>query len=184
MRNIVKKISAFALALTLIGGVSATAGSSFTKFDNAIVASAAYSTGYIYCTSASDLQIRQGAGTNYGLVKIGGQNTYVKTGVNFKVSRVSGSWGYVTSLPTNRGTTSGWVCLSYCNYFTKKSSVRYKVNVSSGTLNVRTGPSTKYAVTGSRAKGATVYVYATCNGFGAIDSSCENWVSLSYLKRA
>ena len=183
MNNIVKKISAFALAFTLIGGVPAAAGSSFTKFDNAIVANAAgYTTDYTYCTAASDLQVRQGPGTNYAVIAKG---TYVKTGVNFNVVKVSGSWGYATNLPTNKGKKSGWVCLSYCNYFTKnKNGVRYKVNTQKDPLNVRTGPSTRYAKTGSRNKGAIVYVYAKCNGFAAIDSSCENWVSLSYLKRA
>jgi len=40
MKNILKKVSAFALALTLIGGSTAIAKNIDPKFDNAIVASA------------------------------------------------------------------------------------------------------------------------------------------------
>lgn len=184
MKNIVKKITAFALAFSIMGGMSTAVKSAVPSFDTAITASAAaYSTSYSYCTASSDLQIRQGAGTSYGFVKVKGQKAYVKPGVNFKVTKVSGSWGYSTSIPTNRGTNvSGWVCLNYCNFFKLNTLKIRKVNTTSGSLNKRTGPSTSYSTTGSLAKGSTVIVYSECNGFSAIDISLETWVSTQYLK--
>ena len=184
MKKIAKRISAFALAFTLIGGVSTAVKSVSPSFDTAITANAAgYSTSYTYCTPASDLQIRQGAGTSYGLVKVSGKTTYVKTGSNFNIISVNGEWGYSTSIPTNQGkNVSGWVKLSFCNYFSRNSKLKIcKVTTKTDPLTKRTGPSTKYGNVGSVAKGNYVTVYAECAGFSAIDSSLETWVSTSYL---
>ncbi len=51
----------------------------------------------------------------------------------------------------------------YCHadYITELSSKAHKVNISSGSLNVRSGPSTAYAKNGSLAKGETVVVLSS-----------------------
>ena len=184
MKNIIKRVSAFAMAFALIGTGTTVTKSLSPKSDTTITASAAgYSTSYTYRTSATDLRIRQGAGTQYPQANVNGSLAHIRSNTNFKISKVSGSWGYSSALPTSTGkTVSGWVSLSYCNYFTitlpgKKRTV--KVNSS---LNVRSGPSTSYSVVGSKYNNDVVYVYATCGSFAAINVAGTQWVSKDYLK--
>ena len=186
MNNILKKISATAMAITMIGTGSAISDSISTAKNGTsfgITAEAAgYSTDYIYCTPATDLRLRKGPSTDYPLVKSNGNAVYVKTGINFRITKVSGNWGYGNIMTNTGKNIKGWVCLSYCNYFKKNNkAVQKTVNTKKDPLNVRTGPSAKYSITGSRDKGKKVWVYATCNGFSAIDPSLENWVE-SILK--
>lgn len=61
---------------------------------------AAYKTGTYTVTSGKGLNVRKGAGTNYG--KLGA----IAKGSRFKVTKVSGVWGYAPAL-------KGWLCLDY-----------------------------------------------------------------------
>ena len=51
-------------------------------------------------TAQAGLNVRKGAGTNYGII------TALKCGTVVTVSKVSGNWGYV-------GKYGGWICLDY-----------------------------------------------------------------------
>jgi hypothetical protein len=117
MKNIIKKISAVAMAFALLGAGTTVVKNVNPNSVNTLTASAAYSTRYTYYTTASDLQIRQGPGTSYGLVG-SGYNRFVKQYRTFHVNQVRGNWGYSTDLVNaNNYGTSGWVCLSYCRYY-------------------------------------------------------------------
>ena len=94
-----KKIIATILTLATILGI-------LTFSVNA----ASYQTGSYTVTANSGLNVRSGAGTNYSVV---GAAT---KGTTFTVSRVSGSWGYTSSIRTTSGYKSGWLSLGYCRY--------------------------------------------------------------------
>ena len=185
MKNVIKKITAAAMVFTLFGAGNVITSTVAPQFSNTtITASAAgYQTNYIYYTTASDLRIRQGAGTQYALVKNG--NVHLKPYETFKVSKVSGSWGYSTNIKLKEGgTTSGWVHLGYCRYISPyKYGQRYtiKLNDKNGVLNVRSGPSTSCSVVSKRNNGSTVYVYGFSNGWACIGTDGKSWVSASYI---
>jgi len=94
-----KRIIAVFLALI-------TVFSMFTIVANA----ASYKTGNYLIASSSGSNIRTGAGTGYS--KVGAASK----GTTFYVSKISGSWGYTSSIKCTNGTKSGWVCLDYCTY--------------------------------------------------------------------
>ncbi len=76
----------------------------------AITASAAsYSTGNYAISASNGSNVRTGAGTSYS--KVGAASK----GTTFAVTKVSGNWGYTTSIKCTNGTKSGWVCLDYCS---------------------------------------------------------------------
>lgn len=186
MKNVIKKITAAAMAFTLFGAGNVITSTVAPQFSNTtITASAAgYQTSYVYYTTANDLRLRQGPGTQYGLVKNG--NVHVKPYETFKVTQVNGSWGYCKNVKLKEGgTTTAWVHLGYCRYISpKKNGTKRTVRLSdkNGTLNVRSGPSTSCSAVGSRRNGATVYVYGTSNGWSCISPSGNLWVSSSYLR--
>lgn len=67
----------------------------------------------VYQTKVDDyLNMRSGAGTSYGVV------TSIPDGVKLTVTKVNGSWGYVTY--TGK---SGWISLDYCNYVSEIPTV-------------------------------------------------------------
>lgn len=68
---------------------------------------ASYTTGTYRVNTSSGSNVRKGAGTGYSRV---GAAT---NGTEFKVTKVSGSWGYTPSIKCTNGTRSGWVCLTY-----------------------------------------------------------------------
>lgn len=82
---------------------------------NVSAVSTVYSTGTYSVGTAGGSRIgsnvRSGAGTSYN---IRGAATY---GTNFKVTKVSGAWGYTDSIRISSGKyVSGWVDLDYCTY--------------------------------------------------------------------
>jgi len=94
-----KKIISFVLVFAaLIGVLTVTAGA------------ASYSKGNYTVASNSGSNVRNGAGSGYSRVGAASKGTV------FYVSRVSGNWGYTSSIRCTNGTRSGWVCLDYCSY--------------------------------------------------------------------
>lgn len=67
---------------------------------------ASYSKG-IYVVSAS-------AGSNVRQTPNGKIVGASKKETSFTVEKISGSWGYTSSIKTTKGTKKGWVCLNYC----------------------------------------------------------------------
>lgn len=63
------------------------------------------------------------------------------------------------------------------------SGSRYMVINITSFLNVRTGPSTKYASVGKLHNGDEVRVYQQKNGWAKIEKDRNRWVSMSYLSK-
>ena len=70
---------------------------------------ASYSNGIYTVNERNGINVRSGAGTNYSVVGA------AANGTKFQVTRISGDWGYTSSIKCN-GNKSGWVCLTYCKY--------------------------------------------------------------------
>ena len=103
-------MAAFTLATgTLAPKTISIGGKEFTT-SIAIEANAAAKTGQYQVNTKSGVNVRKGAGTNYDKVDA------AANGTKFKVSKVSGNWGYTSSIKCNNGTKAGWVCLDYCKY--------------------------------------------------------------------
>ena len=94
-----KKVIAIVLAVTILCTLLAVS-----------VSAASYSTGSYTVSSSNGVNVRSGAGSGYSRVGA------ARNGVTFSVSKVSGSWGYTSSIQTTSGTKAGWVCLDYCRF--------------------------------------------------------------------
>ncbi len=70
-------------------------------------AAASYKTGTYKVNTRSGVNVRKGAGTGYGIVGA------ACNGTQFKVTKVSGNWGYTSSISCTNGKRGGWVCLTY-----------------------------------------------------------------------
>ena len=102
----------------------------------------------VYTSTASALNVRSGAGTNYRVVR-----TYAK-GTRFDLYEVKNGWGR---------TPSGWISLQYTTYGGGKA-VAPASNGGAGTyrfstrVNIRTGAGTCYKVVGQYKAGSTVRI--------------------------
>lgn len=102
----------------------------------------------VYTSTASALNVRSGAGTNYRVVR-----TYAK-GTRFDLYEVKNGWGR---------TPSGWISLQYTTYGGGKA-VAPASNGGAGTyrfstsVNIRTGAGTGYEVVGQYKAGSTVRI--------------------------
>ena len=130
-------------------------------------------TGTVNITSGT-LNIRSGPGTNYSV--IGSLNK----GAAVTITGSTGSW---FSISINGKT--GYVSYSYIRLSSSApaTSKTGTVNVSSGTLNVRSGPGTGYSVVGSLKKGNQVTITGTAGSWYQIQfSGTTAYVSTSYVK--
>lgn len=102
----------------------------------------------VHTSTASALNVRSGAGTNYRVVR-----TYAK-GTRFDLYEVKNGWGR---------TPSGWISLQYTTYGGGKA-VAPASNSGAGThrfkttVNIRTGAGTGYRVVGQYKAGSTVKI--------------------------
>lgn len=87
----------------------------------ALASTSAYKTGTYAVSHSQGVNVRSSASTNGKIVGAASK------GVSFAVTKVSGSWGYTSSIKTTSGAKSGWVCLDYC---TLKSSAKSNTPVS------------------------------------------------------
>ena len=151
--------------------------------------------------TGTDVNLRRGPGTAYAVV---GQ---ANKGDTLEITRTASGGGYVWGK-----SSKGWIALKYTNYDTvvknetpeqkpeekpeekpqekpetnnKEETVvaTGKVKVSSGRLNIRSGPSTGYGSVGSLGNGEAVKIYeikkAGTMEWGRIGDS--KWISLSYV---
>lgn len=102
-----KAISIVLVIITLLSTFSITASA------------ASYSTGTYSISTTKGLNVRRGAGTYYSKVGTATYNT------KFYVSKISGNWGYTSSIRCTNGTRAGWVSLDYCR---RSSSGSYNRN--------------------------------------------------------
>lgn len=189
-----KFIAIAATALTMCTMVTAPAAvnkdggiSTSSAIIQPVVSHAAgYSTGTYKVNTSSGVNVRSGAGSGYS--KLGAATN----GTQFKVTKVSGDWGYGTIKCTN-GNKTGWVCLTYTKLISADTSASkyktgtYKVNTSSG-VNVRSGAGTGYSKVGAATNGTQFNVTKISGDWGYTNSiRCTNgtksgWVCLSYAK--
>lgn len=157
---------------------------------------AGYTTGTYKVNTSIGVNVRSGSGTGYSIVGAATNNT------QFTVNKVSGSWGFTSSIACSNGTKkSGWVCLDYCKVISTSSpsassnnstssvtntSKTYQVNTSSG-VNVRSGSGTGYSIVGAATNGTQFTVTKVSGDWGYTTIKCTNgtrtgWVCLSYCK--
>lgn len=120
--------------------------------------------------SSGKLNVRSSNSTNSAVVASLEKNSYVtlisKSGAWWRVEYAKDRYGYC-----------------HADYITEISSNPMSVNISSGSLNVRNGPSTAYAKTGSLTKGETVIVLSSSGSWKRIlyHGTKIGYVSSQYL---
>lgn len=123
--------------------------------------------------SSGTLNVRKSASTSAAVAASLSKGSYITL-----ISK-SGSWWYVEYGKDQYG---------YCHsdYITTVSGSPATVNIQSGTLNVRSGAGTSYAVTGSLTKGETVIVLSTSGDWKNIlyHGTKTGYVSAQYLSGA
>ena len=136
-------------------------------------------------TTANSLNMRNGAGTSFSIIK------KLPKGTEIDVISVSGSWAKM-----KHDGRLGYVHTDYIEYInTTPDAANPPVNVDSlpvlstkevvktDSLNVRTGPSTKYTILGTLKEGQRVEVVAEENGWSKIKYGNKTaYASNSYLK--
>ena len=123
-------------------------------------------------TSGSVLNIRKSSSTDTPVVST------LKNGSTITLLSKSGTWWYVEYADGKYG---------YCHagYITPIGGTPATVAVSSGTLNVRSGPSTSYSKTGALPKGETVIVLSNSGSWSHIlySGTKTGYVSSPYLSQ-
>lgn len=76
--------------------------------NNMTVYAASYTTGTYIVSHSNGVNVRSKASTS------GKINGAASKGTKFKVTKISGEWGYTESIKTTKGTKKGWVNLKYC----------------------------------------------------------------------
>ena len=79
-------------------------------------------------------------------------------------------WKTITSNTTSKTTT------------TKKEDKSYKVKITCDSLNIRSGPGTKYDIVGRTAKSVSYTIVESKDGWGKLKSGA-GWISLKYTKK-
>lgn len=98
-----RKILAIVLAvITVFGTLTVTSAATVTA------SAASYSIGNYEITTNKGLVIRQGPSTSSRRIAAASKGT------KFYVSKVSGNFGYTSSIKSTTGTRAGWLCLDYC----------------------------------------------------------------------
>lgn len=124
----------------------------------------------VISTSGKNLNVRSSASTSASVVSSLKKGSYVTL-----ISK-SGSWWYVEYAKGRYG---------YCHadYIASVSGSAVTVKTQSGNLNVRSGPGTSYAKTGTLAKGETVIVLSSSSGWSRIlyHGTKTGYVSAQYL---
>ena len=123
--------------------------------------------------SSGRLNIRAGASSGFGLI------TSLPKGSYITLIAKSGSWWKVEYAENKFG---------YCHgdYIKVLSGNALTVSTNSGNLNVRSGPGTGYAKTGTVSRGETVIVLSTSGSWSRIlyDGTKTGYVSSQYLSNA
>ena len=119
--------------------------------------------------SGSGVNVRSGPGTNFAI--IGGFGN----GARVNVVSTSGGWYQISG--------GGWISSSYTstgNSGGGGTPVSGSVTTVAG-VNIRSGPSTSFAVIGGLGAGTTVRVVSLSNGFYQLSSG--GWISANYTSR-
>ena len=136
--------------------------------------------------TANSLNVRSGAGTNYGIIGslnkgtkvdvISESNGWAKLNYNGKIGYVSSSYLKNVSSSSDSGSNDT------SNPGTTET-VKETKEVNTDTLNVRSGAGTAHSIVGKLYKGNQVGVYSDSNGWSKIDFNGKvAYVSSEYLK--
>lgn len=157
-----KKISVFILTSFLIISFLATPINANAATETSLAGQVSISSGW--------LNIRQSASTNSAIISSLYKGNYITL-----ISK-SGSWWYVEYAKGKYG-------YAHADYITTISGNAKTVNITSGTLNVRSGAGTSYSRIGSLTKGEIVISLSTSNGWSKIlySGTKTGYVSESYL---
>ena len=119
-------------------------------------------------TYGSNLNLRTGPGTGYGII------TSLRNGRPVKLIKKSGNWYKVKTM----GGTTGWVSKKYL-----KAGAYANVDTCCTGLNVRKGPGTGYGIKGSFAHGTRHLLATKVSGNWAyVSKNClSGWCSMNYL---
>lgn len=117
------------------------------------------------------LNVRSGAGTSYG--KIG---TLKKGAVVTILDDSISGWYQITS-----GSLTGYVSADYITLGTDLASEPLRGMVTTGTLNVRSGPGTSYGKVGTLRRGASVTIEDTVGNWYKVSGSVNGYVSSDYV---
>lgn len=124
----------------------------------------------VVAVSSGRLNVRSSGSTSASVVTALSKGSYVtlisKSGSWWRVEYANGKYGYCHS-----------------DYITQVSGTAATVKVSSGSLNVRTGPGTSYSRQGSLSNGQTVIVLSSSGGWSRIlyHGTKTGYVSAAYL---
>ena len=127
----------------------------------------------IVATSSGNLNVRAAQSTSSSVVASLAKGSYVT------LLSKSGNWWYLEYADGKYG-------YSHADYInTLPSSAAASVNITSGTLNVRAGAGTSYAVAGSLSKGKWIVVLSESNGWSKIlyQGTKVGYVSSQYIKK-
>lgn len=119
----------------------------------------------MYVKVSTSLNVRKGAGTNFGIVGS------LKNGQAVTVYEESNGWSRIGN--------GQWVSSQYLASTNSTKSYPTKYVTASSGLNVRKGAGTGYKIVRALPKGAKVTVYETKNGWSRIGSN--EWVSSAYI---
>ena len=124
------------------------------------------SDGRVGWITAEELNIREGAGTDYDEV-----GSYLK-GTKVTILETKGNWGR---------TSKGWISLNFVDFDSAPSKDNDKTGTGTVTateLRIREGAGTDYEVVGSYEYGDEITILETKNGWGRTK---YGWVSLDYV---
>ena len=142
------------------------------------------SVNYTVRVDVTDLRIRKGPGTDYGI------NGYTGKGIFTIVEEAQGpgstkGWGKLKS-------GAGWISLDYANRQSTNVSAStsddsFKVQINYADLRIRKGPGTSYEANGFTGKGVFTIVevkngQGSTKGWGKLKSGA-GWISLDYAKK-
>jgi hypothetical protein len=99
----------------------------FSSLALPVSAATSYATGQYTVSHANGVNVRSSANTSSKVLGAAAK------GVTFTVTKISGSWGYTSSIKTATGTKSGWVSLSYCTGITGGPASTITTTQGSGT---------------------------------------------------
>ena len=131
----------------------------------------------MYEITTTSLNVRTGPGTDY--LSLG----KLKNGSKVYVYGVSNGWGAVRF-----GNSLGWISLNseYLKQLSNHNSTEKGIGfycVNTGTLNIRSGPSTSYSKVDKLSAGDQIYVHQLKDGWGALyyGDGSTGWVSVDYI---
>lgn len=126
----------------------------------------------VIMVTTADLNLRTGPGTSYSIIRV------IPSGAEVTVSNTSSGWAKVSY-----GGSTGYASLSYLKLKSTLPSTSTTAMITTGNLNLRTGPGTSYSIIRVIPSGAEVSVLSTSNGWARLTyAGSTGYASLSYLK--